>query len=308
MENETKKIAIVGITGLVGSSVLEVLSEETDFSIVGISNKEINLELSRQPIVHQIPYDEIKLIRKVLVDEKPNIIINCVGSSDETYCEENKKEAWKINYELVSNLASVAKIHSSYFITFSCDSVFDGKTGHYPETAKPDPRNYLGKAKLAAENFVITSNINYTIIRLPLVYGLYPYERNDIVAKLVEILKKEKLYELEFNYFTNPIFADDVAWGILKLINSPYQGILHFGGGTYLSFGQFADAIAKVFDIEDAKIPSPQNSRSEKRGLDETFAQTLLNIRFSTIMQGLTTYKYLTQQKESPFESLPRRL
>lgn len=298
------KIVVLGASGKVGEAVVDVLQQETDFEIVGISSRLFRSEETRSIKKLQIDVTNFKHLRKTILDEKPNFIINSVGISDEEFCKKNKKIAWAINAELVSNLVSISKILNSFFITFSCDSVFDFASGPYPEDAKPNPKSYLGKTKLAAENIVQTTLQKYTIIRLPLVYGISLNGKEDFVQRLLHNMQKGNPIQLPTNLFTNPIFAEDVAWGVLKAIEKQYVGFLHFGGRSYFPLYEFGKKLAEVFKLPKELVQQSQLPKKEKRGLDKIFTEALLGIEFSTNFEGLITLQYLMKEDDSSFDKL----
>lgn len=298
------KIVVVGASGTIGEAVVDILQQETDFQIVGVSSRPFRTEEEQKVKRIQIELLDFKNLRKVILDEKPDFIINTAGISDEEFCQHNKKIAWAVNTELVSNLSSLSKILDSFFITFSCDSVFDSGFGPYPETAKPNPKNYLGKTKLAAENNVQTTLQKYTIIRLPLVYGISLESKTNWFNKLLQDMLNGHPVALPKNLYTNPIFSEDVAWGTLKAIEKQYVGILHFGGNSYFSLFEFGRKMTEVFKLPIDLLQPIRLPSREKRGLEKTFAESLLGINFSTNYEGLIALKYLISDDSSSFDKL----
>ncbi|MFN3781856.1 MAG: SDR family oxidoreductase, partial [Candidatus Kapaibacteriota bacterium] len=218
--------------------------------------------------------------------------------------EKNKQKAWQVNVTLVEHLVSLAKILNAKFITFSCEHIFNGLSGPYSENDKPSPTSYLGKTKLAAENSVISSLDDFVIIRLPLVYGVSAHGKKDFVARVLEKCKENANMDFSTTYYTNPVLAEDVALGVFKIIERDLTGIFHFGGFDYLTLKSFVTKILKAFNCEkrlsDFKLLSPYSYF----GLKQTYSEALLSMKFSSIVQGLLTYKYLDRQSSSDFESL----
>lgn len=301
-----KKIAIIGATGIVGEATLELILQESDSSIevVAYSNNELQVEFEKLKKSYAFPLLNFKLLRKQILEEKPNVIINAVGISDLEYCENNKQKAWQVNVTLVEHLVSLAKILNAQLITFSCEHIFNGSSGPYSEIDKPAPSSYLGKTKLAAENYVISSLDNFVIVRLPLVYGVSAHGKKDFVAKVLEDCKKNSESILKGSYFTNPVFAEDVALGVYKIIERELTGIFHFGGYDYLSLGSFIRKILKSFNCEKSFPSLELIIFNSSFGLRQTYSEALLSMRFSSITQGLLTYKYLDRRTNSDFESL----
>ncbi len=303
---KTKKIALIGATGIVGEAILEVILQECNDSVemVAFSNNPLKIEFPNLKKSHVISLTNFKQLRKMILDEKPNFIINAVGISDREYCENNKQTAWLVNVQLVEHLVSLSKILDATLITFSCEDVFDGRSGPYSETDKPNPQNYLGKTKLAAENFVQTNIKNYAIVRLPLVYGVNANGKKDFVAKVIDNSKKERVLKLFLNYLTNPVLSEDVAWGVMKIVERELTGIFHFGGFDYVSLDGFAKKILKFFGLEPNIMMVKPPHFFSNFGLRQTYSEALLSIKFSSISEGLITYKYLDREEGTEFEKL----
>lgn len=297
-------ILVTGAASIIGEAIIEVLQTNTNYHIIGISSKKIEPVEQENTTYYQVDTFDFRTLRKIVLSKAPDVIINTVGLHDINLCNANKKLAWNLNVSYVENLVSLSKIHRSWLISFSTEFVFDGKTGRYSEKATPNPLNYFGKSKLAAENVIQASQINFTLIRLPLVYGVSRNPRMNFAQTVVKKnLKGERMY-VPKGYYTNPILSDDVAWGILKLIDYPCYQILHFGGRTYSDLYDFGLEIEKIFNFNSSVIIPEKLSNPKKFGLDPLFAEMCLDVKFSTVREGLTTFKYLYDKEESPFEKL----
>lgn len=297
-------ILVTGASSIIGEAIIEVLQTNTNYDIIGVSSKKIESTEQENTTYYQVDTLDFKTLRKIVLSKVPDVIINTVGLHDINLCNANKKLAWNLNVDYVENLVSLSKIHRSWLVSFSTEFVFDGKTGRYTEKAIPNPANYFGKTKLAAENIIQISEINFTIIRLPLVYGVSSNPRMDFVQTVIKNnLKGEKMY-VPKGYFTNPVLSDDVAWGILKLLDYPYYQILHFGGKTFIDLYDFTLEIEKIFNLNSSIIVPEELPKPKKFGLESLFAEMRLDVKFSTVREGLTTFKYLYDKEESPFEKL----
>ena len=96
-------------------------------------------------------------------ENKIDIVIHLAAEKTLIKCQENKKEAYEINYISSINLYEIAKKNKSKFIFISSDQVFDGKKGNYRENDKCSPINYYGELKTKVEEMVsIELNIKNT--------------------------------------------------------------------------------------------------------------------------------------------------
>ncbi|MGQ9820059.1 MAG: SDR family oxidoreductase [Candidatus Kapaibacteriales bacterium] len=298
------KVMVTGASGIIAEAIIDVLQTNTNYDIIGISSKKITPDEQEDVIYFQVDTLDFKKLRKIIHTELPDVIINTVGLHDIELCNANKKLAWDLNVEYIKNLVSLTKILDSWLISFSTEFVFDGGTGRYTEKTVPNPANYLGKSKLAAENVIKTSEINFTIIRLPLVYGVSTNGKMDFVQNVIKNNQNGQKMFIPKGYYTNPILSDDIAWGILKLLDYPCYQILHFGGKTYLDLYEFAIEIERIFNFSSSVIVPETLAKPKKFGLDPLFSEMRLDVKFSSVREGLTTFKYLYDKEESPFEKL----
>jgi len=296
---KSKKIFIVGCSGTIGETTLKMLSKETDHEIA-VSCFELPKHINVIPLnLHKVSSLSFKELRKAILEEKPNVIVNCAGISDPIFAEANKKLTWDINVKLVEHLVSLSKILQAHLLTFSCEWVFDGNKGPYTEEDRPNPINYVGKSKLAAENVVQTTLSSYTIVRLPLVYGTLG--KTDFVRKIMN-LDQAKGLTLPFSFLTNPVYADDVAWGIMKIIEMELFGIYHFGGSDIIDIMKFINQIYKLVmnDSSPVNLRPPiflSSGAVKKFGLQTTFSQAILSLKFTNVLYGLNLYRSQHRKK-----------
>ena len=81
-----------------------------------------------------------------------------------------REACWKVNVEAVETLAQQCNDTGARLIQLSTDFVFNGLDGPYEESARPDPVNFYGKSKQAAENAARRAGFDkWTIVRTVLV-------------------------------------------------------------------------------------------------------------------------------------------
>lgn len=292
------KIAILGAAGKVGEAVYKILSRELEavFVLITTETKYI-LEDIKDELVH-IDVTNKSTLKETLYNYNPEIIINCVAYTDVDGCETEKKKAWELNTTLVENLMNISKVLNSHFITFSTDFIFNGQKGPYCETDKPDPLNYYGKSKLAAENLVIGNYNKYTIFRTNMVYGYSSYGKGDFMRWVIGNLQQGKEIFVVDSLFANPTLSDDIAEAVLFSILKKKYGIYNVSGTTYTDRLSIAKEVARVFDLDenlihktDIKELKQKAIRPQNGGLVVLKAITELGIHPSTLESGLINLK-----------------
>jgi dTDP-4-dehydrorhamnose reductase len=143
----------------------------------------------------------------------------------------------------------------------STDFVFDGTEGPYDENARPDPINYYGRSKLAAENAVRSAGLQrWSIIRTTLAYGAAEnVRRGNFGTWLVDRLRAEQQASVPVDQFRTPTYAPDLADGIARAAILRKSGIYHIAGREILSVYEFARLMASQFGL-DAELLEPVHS------------------------------------------------
>jgi len=252
----------------------------------------------RISIYRQVDLSKRKDVRKVIEEFEPEIIINTAAITDVDLCEKERELAWQVNVNGVENLAYTAKLVGAKIIHLSTDYVFDGKNGPYSELDRPNPLSYYGRTKLASENILLTSGVNYTIIRTMVLYGIGINVKPNFALWVYKNLKENKPIRVVDDQIGNPTLVDDLAFAILKIIELDKSGLYHIAGNDIVSRYDFAVTLADVFQFDKKLITSVKSSifkqpapRPLKSGFIILKAQTELGIKMSGIKQGLTIFK-----------------
>jgi 1-deoxy-D-xylulose-5-phosphate reductoisomerase len=81
-----KKIVIFGATGSIGSSTLNIIRNNKDFQLVGISylsNHDKAKQIIKEfDLKHVVIGNDFKSIDKLLKTTKPDLVVNAVSTSD----------------------------------------------------------------------------------------------------------------------------------------------------------------------------------------------------------------------------------
>lgn len=258
LQYKLMKILGTGLSGLVGSRIVELLKGQYEFDSPEIditdrnaiiekikgSNAPIVLHLAAKTDVDGCEKDRQQDI-KILGYKDIRRLASRSGQDEEWNGE---KTAWAINALGTKNIVDACKESNKKLIYISTDFVFDGSQKTYNESDKPNPINWYGATKYEGEKIVQNSSIPWVIVRLA-----YPYrssfERLDFVrAILKRFQNKDKVLGVRDHIFT-PTFIDDVAFGINKLIEKEALGIFHVVGSMPLSPYNAALAIAREFGL-----------------------------------------------------------
>ena len=161
-------VIIIGCHGELGSNLVKRANGK--YKIIGVGRDD-------KKLIDNADYEYVKFdifnrkkLKAFVKQNQPRFIINAVAMTDVDLCEREKEGCWKTNVEAIQNLIYACKFADTNLIHISTDYIFDGENAPYDEEARPNPLNYYGKSKLAAENIVISSGLEYSIIRTSTLY------------------------------------------------------------------------------------------------------------------------------------------
>lgn len=234
------KILGTGLSGLVGSRVVELLKDFEFESIVGdVTDKD--------------------QITKSIKSSDASWVLHLAAKTNVDGCEEDKingqeGEAWRVNVTGTENVALACSQYHKKLLYISTDFVFDGeKESGYIEEDEPNPVNWYGTTKYEGEKKVLSSGADYIIARIA-----YPYrksfERKDFLRSLIEKIAKGEPLKMVTDHIMTPTFIDDIAKGIKLLMDQDQKGIFHLVGSQPITPYETAMLIAKTFDFDKSKI------------------------------------------------------
>lgn len=291
-------VLITGATAKVAEAITRVLYAETDWNIFLVSNKAKYKDYSYRIKAYNADFFDINQLKKLIYEIKPDVIINCAAMTDVDKCETDRKLCWNLNTTLVENLISISRVIDCHLVTISTDFVFDGRKGPYTEEATPNPINYYGKSKHAAENACLLGLERYTIIRTSTVFGVSSFEKPNFVSWVLEKLINEQEFKVVEGQYCTPTITDDIAQCVLKVLLKRKFGIYNACGKDFLNRYDFAKKIAKCFRYDEGLIhpmtPSELNQaarRPEKAGLVTLKATSELQCDFADIQSALFSYR-----------------
>jgi len=263
-DKKMKKIAITGASGLVGSRIVELLSDTFEF--IPLTSKEI--DITNADSVH-----------KALSPLSFDLLLHLAAYTNVAGAENEKEKAYTINETGTKNLLDVVSFAKKQFVYISTDFVFDGTKPPYVETSAPHPISVYGASKYAGEKVVGTEGM---IVRIS-----YPYrgtfeKKKDIVRALKSLLELGKPISMIKDSLMVPTFIDDIAMGLGYLMNNYSNETFHLVGGDALSPFALAQAIAEAFHLDASLIG--------KTTYDEYYKDKAKGPRYSDIRSDKNTF------------------
>mgnify|MGYP006280466413 CR=1 FL=1 len=288
------RVLITGANGLLGQALVHRLAD-TDYEVLATARDDAlrpDVDCDYRPMDITDP----DAVTDTFEDIEPDVVVNCAALSDVTACDEDRNRAWATNARAVKRLAKRCTEHRAHLIQVSTDFVFNGKRGPYDEEARPDPVNYYGRTKLAAENALREVGVpDWTIVRTVLLYGTgTDLSRSNIVRWMMEQLAAGETIHVVTDQHRTPTYVPDLADGIARVIERDATGIYHLSGREMVTIHELAETVADVFDFDSSLIdPVPSSyfddavERPEKTGFLILKAESELGYSPLSLERGL---------------------
>jgi len=226
------KLLLIGKNGQVGTELKQILANYGDL---------ISLDRS------QIDLAKPELIPQIIKQIKPNMVINAAAYTAVDQAESQPELAYQINAIAPQILAEECAKIGANLIHISTDYVFDGyKNTPYLEEDITNPLSVYGQTKLAGEEAIKKTNVNYIILRTAWVYGTYG--KGNFVKTMLRLGAQRELLKVVIDQVGCPTYAYDIAKAIADLIDTfkgekKFQETYHFTNSGVISWYDFAVTI-----------------------------------------------------------------
>lgn len=259
------KILVTGANGLLGQKLSRLLIDDGGTTPILTARERLTFPTARAEF-HPMDITDSKAVRQVIRSVRPDVVINTAAMTLVDQCETQQDQCWKNNVIAVENLIAACAETQTHLIQVSTDFIFDGSHGPLDESASPNPVNFYGKSKAAAEKLIMDSEINWAILRTVLVYGITnDLSRSNIVLWVKENLEKGKSIKVVNDQWRTPTLAEDLAMGCYLAAKKHAKGIYHISGKDFMTPYDIAIATADFFNLDKSLIVPADSS---------TFTQT----------------------------------
>ena len=146
------KIIVLGVNGMIGSSVFIELSKNFNLEVLGtLRSVDFKSYFDSNLNKNILYFEELNNINLLLDKHKPNIIINCIGITKHVGGIDNIQNSIFVNSIFPHNLKDVCKNKNIRLIHISTDCVKKKKKGNYKDYDNSDCLDLYGKSKALGE-------------------------------------------------------------------------------------------------------------------------------------------------------------
>lgn len=267
------KLLIIGGNGMAGHMIRNYLSQNRQDEIY---------------YIHRTPNDlngiyldctETLLLKALIFQLKPNIIINCAGILNQQ-ANENMPNTIQINSFLPHQLAEWLDVYQGQLIHISTDCVFSGTKGLYLENDLKDSRTAYGRSKALGE----VEKPHHLTIRTSIIgpelkkgIGLFQWFMN----------QEKKVYGFDRVHW-NGVTTLELAAFISAAIDQHWDGLYHLTSAEALSKYELLTQMKDVFQKDITIV------RDSEKSID----RTLMNTRQDISYQSKPTLQMLKELKD----------
>lgn len=256
-----KKILVTGANGQLGNEMRIIAKNSGDSYIFTDVNQVEGVETIYLDIT------DLDAVRKCVVDNKVDVIVNCAAYTNVDAAETNEVLAEILNAEAPENLAKAMKEVGGLLVQISTDYVFGKEAYNVPcrEEQQGTPTGVYGISKLHGEQRIKEVGCDYVIIRTAWLYSEFG---KNFCKTMMNLTATKPQLKVVFDQVGTPTYAYDLAKAIevvIEKFDSTQVGVYHYSNEGVCSWFDFTKMIAEyngttACDIQPChsdEFPSP---------------------------------------------------
>lgn len=221
------RIVVTGAGGQLGHELLQSAARR-GHDVVGTTRADLDV-CDREATVRRI------------AELRPDVVIHAAAWTAVDACESDPDRAMRDNGIATKHVVDASHAVGARVVYVSTDYVFDGtKATPYVETDEPNPTSVYGRSKLAGEQAMGPDD---AIVRVSWVCG---FHGSNMVKTIIRLMETNPSLSFVDDQIGHPSFADDVADGMLSLVERGVSGIWHLTNQGVVSWFEFAREVVRM--------------------------------------------------------------
>ncbi len=263
-----QKILVTGANGLLGQHLVNLLLQQ-GYQVVAMGKgaSRLPFTVSDHFSYYAADITEDFLIQDILEKEMPHTVVHTAAITQVDECQLDQEKCEAVNVRATAQLLLSAEANCRHFIYISSDFVFDGEKGDYKEEDDLNPLSWYGFTKVQAEAITATSDIPFAIVRTCLVYGnTLTGTRSNIINWVKKNLEEGKTIKVVDDQWRTPTYVEDLAKGVLLVIEQLATGTWHISGKDLLTPYEMALQTAHYCGLDSSLIEKVDASTFSQPG------------------------------------------
>jgi dTDP-4-dehydrorhamnose reductase len=262
------KVLITGANGLLGQHLVKQLLDKAHTVIAtGRGNSRLSFTDDDYYTYYDVDITAEIVVNGVMSREKPDVVVHAAAMTQVDEAELNQEICERINVQGTSHIVLNAELYSKKLVYISTDFVFDGEKGNYAEQDDMSPVNWYGFTKMQAESIVETSDLPWAIVRTCLVYGnMLHGTRSNIISWVKDNLTAGKQIKVVSDQVRTPTYVEDLARGVLQIIEQEATGTYHLAGKDVLTPYDMAVKTADLLALDKNLMTKVDGSSFKQPG------------------------------------------
>ncbi len=287
------KVLITGANGLLGQKLVALLSSKG--AEIVATGRGVDRNREGKYRYQTMDTTSAEETQEVIGSAHPDVVIHTAAMTNVDQCETEHDACWEQNVTAVQHVVDACKLCGAFLIHLSTDFIFDGTAGPYDEDGAANPISYYGESKLASEEILKSSTIDWAIIRTVLVYGIVAdMSRSNIILWVKKNLEQEKEIKVVDDQWRSPTLAEDLAMGCYLIAKKRASGVFNIAGKEVLTPYDMAIRTARYFGLQtktmlrtDGSIFKQAAKRPPKTGLIIDKARAVLGYEPHSFEEGI---------------------
>ena len=245
-------------------------------------------------------------VERTIAQADAGVVVNAAAYNQVDIAEKEPQAAFQINGLAVRNLAMACRQADAHLVHFSTDYVFDGQAGRaYTENDSTHPLGAYAVSKLAGELYARAYLDHPLIIRTSGVFGPggLTTARGNFVELMLRLARQGQPIRVVEDHVASPTFAPALASRTVDLVAKKVEGTVHAGGGTPISWFDWA---VKIFAAAGLNPPlKPTNEREFRTAARRPKYSALSNAKMESL--GIAPMPTLDEAIRTYFEQRGKR-